>query len=143
MTVTNAILLGILFHFIGDYLTQSSWMANVKVQRGWDGWGAAWAHAIVYSIPFALLVDGADWALLTILVTHAIIDHYRLAKYLCWGKNFLAPRDHWPQPWQIAKDNSGYDTTVPVWLSTWLMIITDNTMHIAINSAVIWWVTSR
>jgi hypothetical protein len=54
------------------------------------------AHAFVYTLcylPLLALVAPSKvaFALLVIGGTHYIIDRYRLARYVCWGKNFLAP----------------------------------------------------
>jgi hypothetical protein len=78
------IVYGVLLHFVGDYLVQTNWMANEKVNK----WLPAWIHAVTYTLPFLLLTRNV-WALLIICVTHAIIDHYRLAKHFIWAKNFL------------------------------------------------------
>lgn len=34
---------------------------------------------------------------------------------------------------------TGYPPTTPIWLSTWLLIIADNTLHLAINYAALRW----
>ena len=45
-------MIGILLaHLVGDYLTQSDWMANEKTKRWWP----AWVHAITYGLPFVLI----------------------------------------------------------------------------------------
>lgn len=80
----------IVAHLIGDYVLQSDWMANVKTKR----WAPAVAHALTYTLVFLLLTF--SWkALLFIFATHLVIDHYRLARYVCWAKNFLAPKWTW------------------------------------------------
>lgn len=122
----------VLLHFVGDYLTQTSWMANEKVKRWWP----AWVHATIYTLPFILLTTSIP-ALLTIQVTHAIIDHYRLAKHFIWLKNRLSPGPH--PSWAEAKENGGFSKETPVWMAIWLMIITDNTIHILINAAALTW----
>lgn len=129
----NALFAGLLAHFVGDYLIQSSWMANEKTKR----WLPAWAHAFSYGIPF-LLVTRSAVALLIIVGTHVVIDHYRLARHVVWAKNFLAPRSYWPESFAECKA-TGYSPSMPVWLSTWLMIIADNTLHVLINSAALYW----
>jgi hypothetical protein len=124
----------VILHLVGDYILQSHWMAVEKV----NSWTPAVAHGVFYTIPFLLLTQSLP-ALLVICVTHIIIDHFRLAKHLIWIKNFCAPRDY-PQPsWAEAKQNSGFPENTPVWLSTWLMIITDNTVHLLINFAALTW----
>jgi len=121
-----------LLHFVGDYLIQSHWMATEKVKR----WTPALAHGFTYTLPFLLLTRNV-WALLIIGGTHAILDRYRLAKHVIWAKNFLAPRSFAQPSWSEAKENAGFSKETPVWMSTWLMIITDNVMHVLINTAAI------
>ena len=169
-------------HAIGDYVLQSDWMANQKIKRLW----IALVHALTYYIPFAFLVpDISMKAWLVIVITHAVIDRWRLARYVCWLKNWSAIP--WiPQfkifyrcpacsaeelrievsdkadpkatciecggsldafgcskhtlnanyPWSKCR-STGYYEGRPAWLSVWLMIITDNLMHICINAAAI------
>lgn len=116
----------ILIHLFSDYILQSQWMADHKTERWWP----AIAHGITYTLPF-LFITQSFWALLIIGGTHIIIDHYRLAKHLIFVKNFIAPRKEWPT-WEDSKA-TGYPSRVPAWMSTWLMIICDNTIHILIN----------
>ncbi len=74
-------------HVVGDYILQSDWMATEKTKRSL----AAIAHVATYFLPFLALTT--SWkALLFIAGTHFIIDRWRLARYICWAKNFLAPR---------------------------------------------------
>lgn len=124
--------LALLAHLFGDYILQSDWMANEKTKRWWP----AIAHAATYGIPFAFIVPSV-WAWLVIVVTHAVIDRYRLARHVVWTKNFLAPRSYW-HPWSECK-GTGYHQDRPVWMAVWLMIIADNTLHLAINAAAITW----
>jgi hypothetical protein len=44
----------------------------------------------------------------------------------------------WPgsRPWKECKDN-GFAPGIPVYLSTWLVIIVDNILHVSINGAAI------
>lgn len=121
----------ILAHFVGDYILQSGWMANEKTKR----WRPAIAHGLAYTLPF-ILVTQNPWALLIIGGTHIIIDRYRLAKYVTFSKEFIAPRAYWPT-WSDSKDNAGFPSTVPPWLSFWLMFIADNTIHMGLNFAAI------
>lgn len=114
-------------HLLGDYALQSDWMAQEKTKR----WGVAVVHAIVYSLPFLLLCTPSPAALAVMVLTHAAIDRLRLAKYVCYGKNFLAPRTFW-YDWKDC-EATGYHKDRPLWLSVWLLIITDNAMHLLIN----------
>lgn len=112
-------------HLIGDYFLQSHWMAQEKTKRWWP----ATVHALSYGLPFLFITHSL--ALVVIVVTHLIIDRYRLVRYLIWLKNLMAPK----KAREMLKDctATGYPPTVPLWLATWLMIITDNTVHIIIN----------
>lgn len=117
-------------HLVGDYLFQSHWMAIEKVNR----WLPAVVHGVTYTIPF-LFVTQSIPALLVICITHIIIDHYRLAKHVSWLKNQIGPKKY-----RVDNlSNNGYADGVPAWMSTWLMIITDNTLHILINIAAVMW----
>jgi hypothetical protein len=104
-------------------------MANNKTKAWWP----AFCHAIVYSLPFLLI--GSARAFLVIFVTHLLIDRFRLARYVVWLKNRVTDRAFPP----VADCPTGYAPSVPVWLSTWLLIITDNTMHVCINYAALRW----
>lgn len=77
-------------HAIGDYVLQSDWMANEKTKH----WYPALCHAITYSVGFVLFRPSVT-AWLVIFGTHYLIDRYRLARYVCWAKNFLAPKTWW------------------------------------------------
>lgn len=122
----------LLCHLLGDYLTQSDWMAQEKTKRWWP----AWAHAITYGLPFLLLTQSSV-ALAVIIVTHAVIDHYRLARHVVWAKNLLAPKAY-RRPWSECRA-TGYHQDRPAWMAVWLMIIADNAMHLALNAAAIIW----
>ena len=92
--------------------------------------------------------------------THFVIDRWRLARYVCWLKNFLQPKFKWARdcacgptekcgplcgtpeavvtmvrnfPWSECSD-TGYHKSRPPWLSVWLLIIADNVMHVLCNA---------
>lgn len=129
----------LLCHAVGDYLLQSDWMALNKTKR----WAPAIIHAMTYAIPF-LLLRPSLLALAVIVGTHAIIDRLRLARYVVWAKNWIAPWDvttatghdvTWippNKPWAECSGN-GYPIDRPAWLTTWLLIIADNVIHVVIN----------
>ncbi len=101
-------------HLMGDYVLQTDWMARTKI----SSLSAAIVHALVYSLPFTL-ITGFSWALLVIFATHVVIDRYRLASHIMrikqwsWrGQNPLPP---------------------PPEISTILLIVIDNTVHLTIN----------
>lgn len=119
----------ILAHLVGDYLLQTHWMATEKTKRWWP----AIAHGITYTIPY-LFVTQSPAALLVIGGTHIIIDRYRLARHIVWFKNQFAPKAHRP-----GHTTTGYTEDTPAWLAVWLMIVSDNAIHLLINTgAVIW-----
>lgn len=131
--MTGEVALGLLLaHLVGDYILQSDWMAQEKVYRWWP----AVAHAVTYGLPF-LLITQSPAALAVIVVSHAVIDRYRLARYVVWAKNLAAPRA-WRHPWEECKA-TGYHRDRPLWMAVWLMIIADNTIHITINAAAVLW----
>lgn len=121
----------ILAHLAGDYLLQTDWMAQEKVRRWWP----AIVHGVVYTLPYALITQ-SPWALLVIGGTHIVIDRFRLAKHITWAKNQIAPKTY-RYSWVEAKANAGFSKDTPVWLATWLMIIVDNGIHLAINALAI------
>src|SRR5712691_8445882 len=119
----------LLLHLIGDYVTQSDWMAQRKTSSTWS----SFCHATIYSLPFLLL--GGWRALSVIWSSHLLIDRFRLARYVVFAKNFLG------FPWPTWGDSSatGYPSARPVWLAVWLLIAADNTLHMAINFAALKW----
>jgi hypothetical protein len=119
----------LLLHLIGDYLTQTNWMATEKTKAQ----APAMAHAIVYSLPF-LLLGPSITAFCVIWWTHFFIDHYRLARYVVFAKNWIT------QPLRWADCSAtGYHKDTPPWLAFWLLIIADNTLHLCINYAALRW----
>lgn len=117
-------------HATGDYVLQSHWMA---VEKG-KGWGAAMLHGASYTVPFLLLTH-SPMALLVIGASHAVVDRYRVAKYVVWVRNTLGG---FSAPWDECS-TTGMPLEVPAYLSTWLMIIVDNVIHVLINAAAIRW----
>ncbi len=118
----------LLCHFLGDYALQSSWMARNKVLRLFP----ALAHACVYFIPFFLIIHPSLEAAMVMTGTHVLIDRYRLSRYVAYANHFIAPPSEW-KCWEDCKE-TGYHKDTPPFLAFWLMIIVDNTMHIAINA---------
>lgn len=108
----------LILHLWGDYILQSDWQAQKKTQS----WLAAVSHAACYSLPYILL-DPSLIAWMTIFVTHAVIDRFRLTRYLSWARNGY--KDLTP---------TGYPVTMPAGLALALMIIVDNTVHLTINA---------
>lgn len=126
----------IVAHLVGDYLLQSDYMASEKTKH----WTPAIIHGLVYTLPFLFLMHfGLGLNLIAFVLiagTHAIIDHYRLARYVGWVKNNFAPPFS-NLPWEDCKD-TGYPKSKPPWMAVWLLIITDNTIHLIINGLILW-----
>ena len=102
-------------HLVGDYILQNHWMANEKVKR----WFPAFVHGFFYTLPFLFLTQNPI-ALLIIGGTHVVIDRFRLAKIVARIRNWCFTDTSFPEE-------------TPIWLTFWLMIITDNTIHLIIN----------
>ncbi len=93
----------LVLHAVGDYVLQSDWMAQMKTKAG--GAAACAVHVALYTAPF-LTVTTSWRALLFIAASHFVIDRWRLAKYVCWAKNGIAPR------WLTMSKNSEGETFV-------------------------------
>lgn len=115
----------LLAHVVGDYLLQSDWMAREKTTK----WLPALVHAVLYATPFLLLRPSAV-AWFMIAGSHLVIDRWRLARYVCWAGGWLAPRP--PRGWTECQA-TGFPPERDPWMSSWLLIITDNTLHVLIN----------
>jgi hypothetical protein len=119
-------MLQLLCHLIGDYVLQNHAMATLKTSS--STWAAA--HAITYTIPFAIVSLLQGWlggdlffaasplALLIICGTHFAIDRWRLAGFWVrfWGvgvvQSSLARALKWDKlPWYYERDP---DQTRPI-----------------------------
>ena len=119
----------LILHLTGDYICQSDWMAANKAKRSWP----ALCHVIVYSLPFFLI--GSARAVAVILLTHFLIDRFRLTRYVVWAKNWMGARYY---PWAECRE-TGYHSSLPVWLAVWLNIVADNTLHLICNYCALRW----
>lgn len=118
----------ILAHLVGDYLLQSHWMAQQKTKQSF----AAYVHAVTYTLPFIFLT-GNPVALAFVCGTHFLVDRFRLARYVVWLKNGYA-FSRLPHGIAVHRPtDTGYRDDVPPWLSVWLLIIADNTLHLICN----------
>lgn len=118
-------MLELILHLFGDYVTQTDRMANEKVKDI----RMALLHAFIYSVPFYIFIDMSIVAFLTIFLTHAVIDRYRVVKYIIFARNRLHDKT---LRWEDCSA-TGYHKDKPIWLTVWLMIIADNTLHLTIN----------
>ena len=114
-------------HLVGDYVLQNHAMATRKTAS--SKWAAI--HVAFYTLPFFLLmlspIDGFSlpWssaALAIIASTHFAIDRYGIAR-------------RWVAFYGIGVPSrfTGPIEAAPPFLATWLLIIVDNTFHLAIN----------
>lgn len=118
MTLELLLMYGVISHFVGDYILQNSYMANMKTENSF----IALIHALIHGILFYFII-GFNEALFVIVYTHYTIDRYRLAVF--WIKLVN---------WNFKSDNYGFPDSTPKFLSTWLLFIIDNIFHIIINS---------
>jgi hypothetical protein len=152
-------MLQLILHLFGDYVTQSDWMDQNKTKESYP----ALIHSLIYGVPFAMLAFYAphpDLAMCIIIGSHFFIDRFRLARYVVWLKNWWGPKKAWyrepngvtdidngivtqfctqPTPPFADCAATGYPPNRPVWLSVWLLIAADNTMHLAINYIALRW----
>ncbi|MGH2371207.1 MAG: DUF3307 domain-containing protein [Chloroflexota bacterium] len=115
----------LLAHAIGDYLLQSHWMATAKTGAHLP----AAVHAVSYTLPF-LALTRSPWRLALIAGMHFVLDRWRVARYVAWAKNQLAPA---PRPSWSDCQATGYPAETPPWLAVWLLILTDNLCHVLLN----------
>lgn len=141
----------LLAHLVGDYILQTDRMAREKTRS--SRW--AFIHAAVYAACYAPLAFYAPrplFALYVILVTHFFIDRYRLARYVVEAKNWITDpwinrvtfwrgRGHVYVPARNPNfaTSTGYDAEAPAWMTVWLFIIADNTLHLLINTWALQW----
>jgi hypothetical protein len=110
-----------LAHLVGDYLAQTHKQATGKT----SAWLPAVTHAASYTACFLPLTR--SWKALAVIgSTHAVIDHYRPVPIL--------------RRWREGVDTpTGFPEGTPDWLSGWLNIIADNTIHLLINRCALKW----
>lgn len=129
-------------HVIGDYILQSHWMATEKSKQSI----VAAVHAVTYTVPF-LFITHSPAALAAICGTHFVIDRWRLARFVVWFKNIPIYRGlEWNEPAQNYEMRwgfkpltaTGYPRDTPDYLANWLLIITDNIIHVLCNGLAIY-----
>lgn len=117
----------VIAHLVGDYMLQSDWAATEKTKKT----TTAISHVLLYTLPF-LVLTRSPAALAFICGTHFVIDRWRLARYICWAKNWLAPPG-WNKPWAECQA-TGYTPDKPAWLAYPLLFVVDNTLHLICNA---------
>jgi hypothetical protein len=117
-------------HLIGDYILQSHAMATNKTNK------SLWAiyHAVMYTVPFVFITQNI-LQLIVISLSHFLVDRFRLAVLVVKIKNYILGDFKW------YSTNTRYPDNTPPFLSVWLLIIADNTIHITINYLAILYLT--
>ena len=123
----------LILHLWGDYFLQPNAWAQKKTQEFKYALLHANAYALVFYLAGKILPDTmfscSNWALLVIWSTHIVIDRWRPVRHMIFAKNWVMEHD---LKWEDCK-KTGYPSEMSAWLSTWLMIIADNTLHLTIN----------
>lgn len=115
------IMIQILLHLLGDYFLQNDWMAVNKGKYSVLGYLTCTIHCLLYSIPFGMYYHSWDIFLL-VFGSHFLIDKFGLAIYWTMLVN-----------WNWSRENFGMNVERPAFLTLWLHIIRDNSLHIAGN----------
>lgn len=123
MSVELAIILGFLFHILGDYFLQPEYMMNNKSKNTF----LCSLHVVIYSIPFLFITDMIWWLTLVVL-THFFIDRFGLAVGVIMLKNWNFDK----------KDSMGMDDRTPDGLKWLKYVIIDNGLHLSFNTLAIW-----
>jgi hypothetical protein len=118
-------------HLVGDFIAQSDWMALNKSKRSLP----CAVHCLIYTACFAVF-HPSPAALGVIFGTHFLIDRFGLARYLVWLKNWQSPDGY--KPWRECAA-TGYSDDRPLWITVWLTIVADNTLHLLCNGAALTW----
>lgn len=94
-------------HMAGDYLVQTSWMANNKSSQ----WPPLLAHVVVYTACvylFSLPAGGIGyWGLALIFIAHVILDHRRVV--IWWVKTVCQADD---LPWMAVVVDQSWHVVV-------------------------------
>lgn len=138
-------------HLVGDYWLQSDWIAVNKSKKSLP----CLIHVCLYVLPFLFLTF--SWkALLIIGGSHFLLERAgHPIHYLIWFKNHLDPQGY--PAWNLCSGTGYFDEqteaelqrkpelidaynkakithqTHPLYISIWLTIITDNSMHLLCN----------
>lgn len=117
-------MLQLIAHLVGDYLLQNDWVAANKKAYNLRGWLACFIHCVLYTLCFAGICDFNQ--LLIIFSSHFVVDKFGLAEY--WVRLIN---------WNLNGNNFGFSADKPKYMSVWLLIITDNIIHIIFNYLII------
>ena len=112
----------LLLHLFGDFVIQFDFLALYKKEFSLKGWSLCALHCLIYSLPF-LLITNLE-AVILIFIFHFFIDKTNAVEYYIRVRNNLF--------------NSKNKTTYPK--NLWLIIISDNTIHLIINYLIIFYI---
>lgn len=110
----------LLLHLFGDFIVQNDWMALNKKNSGNKGALACMIHCFTYAVPFYFIASPS--AVFVIYLSHYILDRTHIVE------RFLAFRNGVDNI-----KNFGFGAERPFAITVWLMIITDNIIHLIIN----------
>ena len=135
----------LLIHLFGDFVLQTDKQALNKKKNTYYGFRMCLTHCAIYTFPFILLTQSLT-ALVVIFSTHFVIDKTNIVAYFIAIKNGTRAyyRSKVPILLRSSKteedlstyydiSNFGFNVERPFAISIWLMIITDNTIHLIIN----------
>ncbi len=115
----------LLLHLFGDFILQNDYVGTRKKEKSLTGLLYCIYHCVTYSLPFFLVTD---WrGVILIGLGHFIIDRWMVVAHFIKLKNF-----------QPNIENLGYTKETPKFMSTWLYIIQDNTIHLIWNFLIIY-----
>lgn len=110
----------LLLHLFGDFIVQNDYVALNKKKNTLKGWLYCLWHCTTYSLPF-LLITG--WRATTLIgISHFIVDKTNIVPHFLRLRNF-AP----------DTKNFGFLQDRPFAITIWLMIFTDNSLHLILN----------
>lgn len=116
-------------HLVGDYMLQSDWM--VKNKR--LSLVVALIHGFVYALPFLFIIPETSFLAYSLIsITHAIVDHFGLARYVLMAKDLIKP----PSEKFIERNDYGMSKGTPDHVSFFVSVVVDNTIHILINGII-------
>jgi hypothetical protein len=123
----------LLLHLFGDFIVQNDYVALNKKNNTLKGWIYCFFHCITYALPFLLITN---WkAVIGIGLTHFIIDKTNIVAYfLAIRNNVVKEGENLCDGWHtLDVSNFGFLPERPFAITIWLLIFTDNTLHLICN----------
>jgi len=128
----------LLLHLFGDYIIQNDNVGTRKKEKSLTGLYYCIWHCITYALPFFLITN---WlGVLLIAITHFLIDRWNIVGYFIALKNNVWTSNYCSGYYvdkRLDVSNFGFKPDKPKFLSIWLYIFQDNTLHLLINFAII------